>query len=86
MGPDGNLWYTTLLDGNSIGRITTFGFVTNFTDPKLHVPLGITAGPDGNLWFTNVNDNSIGRITPTGVVTTFHDATVKRTVVHHRGS
>ena len=36
--------------------------VSNFTDPSISSPDGITAGPDGGLWFTNEGNNSIGRI------------------------
>ena len=61
-GPDGALWFTNYdPQSNSIGRITTTGTVTNYTDPGIRNPVGIVAGPDGALWFTN--DNSIGRIT-----------------------
>ena len=38
---------------NSIGRITTAGTVTNYTDPSISDPVGIAVGPDGALWFTN---------------------------------
>ena len=60
-GPDGALWFTNA--GNSIGRITTAGVVTNYTGTGISNPSGITAGPDGALWFTNSGNNSIGRIT-----------------------
>ena len=64
-GPDGALWFTNFV-GNSIGRISTSGVVSNYTDPSISEPTGITAGPDGALWFTNFgggNDpGSIGRI------------------------
>ena len=53
-GPDGALWFTN--DTNSIGRITTAGVVTNYTDPASTVPIRITAGPDGALWFTNTGE------------------------------
>jgi hypothetical protein len=45
------------------GRITTAGVVTNYADPSISSPEGITAGPDGALWFTNFSNSSIGRIT-----------------------
>ncbi len=44
--------------------------VTNYTDPSIYEPFGITAGPDGALWFTNY-PTSIGRISPAGVVTNY---------------
>ena len=56
---------------NSIGRITSTGVVTNYTDSTIDGPNGITAGPDGALWFTNSWGNSIGRITTSGVVTNY---------------
>ena len=69
-GPDGAMWFTNL-SGNSIGRITTAGMVTNFTGTALVGPATITAGPDGVRWFTNRRGNSIGRITTAGVVTSY---------------
>jgi virginiamycin B lyase len=73
-GPDGAVWFTE--SNNAIGRITTAGVVTNFTDPSIASPAGITAGPDGALWFTNFNNSSIGRITTSGVVTNFTDPSI----------
>jgi len=75
-GPDGALWFTNG-DNDSIGRITTAGMITNFTDPSVARPDGIAAGPDGALWFTNAGNNSIGRITTAGVITHFADPTIK---------
>lgn len=50
-GPDGNMWVT--LDGaTDVARITRAGVVTEFDDPAVSLPVGITAGPDGNLWVT----------------------------------
>ncbi len=69
-GPDGALWFTNLY-GNSIGRITTSGTVTNYTGTGVITPVGIAAGPDGALWFTNLYGNSIGRITTSGTVTNY---------------
>jgi virginiamycin B lyase len=43
--------------------------ITNYTDPSIGRPSGITAGPDGALWFTNYTNNTIGRISTDGVVT-----------------
>ena len=47
--------------------------VTNYNDPSIMGPWGITAGPDGALWFANADDdrNSIGRITTAGTVTSY---------------
>ena len=65
-GPDGALWFT---NRDSIGRITTGGTVTSYSDASISGPWGIAAGPDGALWFTNYRGNSIGRITTSGTVT-----------------
>ena len=70
VGADGALWFTNYSDG-SIGRITSTGVVSNFTDPSIQAPLGIAAGSDGALWFTNWRDGSIGRITTDGVVSNY---------------
>jgi len=51
-GPDGALWFTNY-GGDPIGRITTAGKVSTFTDRSIHNPVGITTGPDRALWFTN---------------------------------
>src|SRR5579863_9575317 len=53
-GPDGNLWFTELLQngGSSIGRITTSGNITEFPLSSVTTfPSSITAGSDSNLWF-----------------------------------
>ena len=69
-GPDGNLWFTDA--HHSVGRITTAGTVTRYTDSSVvSSPGGIVAGPDGNLWFANSGGGKIGRITPGGVITGF---------------
>ncbi|HUI05210.1 MAG TPA: hypothetical protein VLZ77_16850 [Acidimicrobiales bacterium] len=57
--------------GGSVGRITTSGAVTTYTDATMASPAGITAGPDGALWFTNSLGGSIGRITTSGAVTAY---------------
>ena len=69
-GPDGALWFTNY-GGNSIGRVTTSGRVTNYTGTGIDGPVGITTGPDRALWFTNSKNNSIGRITTGGKVTNY---------------
>jgi hypothetical protein len=55
----------------AIGRITTTGSVTNYTDASISEPQAIVAGPDGALWFTDRTVKGIGRITTAGVVTKF---------------
>jgi streptogramin lyase len=68
------LWFANSTN-NSIGRITTAGAVTNFADPTMKAPYGITPGSDGALWFTN--DASIGRITTGGAVTNYFASGLK---------
>jgi virginiamycin B lyase len=79
-GPDGALWFTNEgpLEGNhgfhgpgSIGRIATSGVVSNFSNPAIDNPVGITTGPDGALWFTDIGSDLIGRITAGGTISTY---------------
>ena len=77
-GPDNALWFTDQ-GTNAIGRITTAGDVTEYTDPNSTIssPYDITKGPDNALWFTNWGNGSIGRIDPTShVITNYPDSTV----------
>lgn len=69
-GPDGALWFT-YTNNNAIGRITTSGVLSSFTDPRISRPWDIAAGPDGALWFLNTGNNTIGRITTKGHVTSY---------------
>jgi len=85
-GPDGALWFGTILPQpdvpgpSSIGRITTAGGITTYQFPEIdyeYAPVTITSGPDGALWFTTFNSfrpwdepGQIDRITTTGVATT----------------
>ncbi len=70
-GPDGALWFTD--PAGAIGRITTAGVVTAFSDPLLELPFMITAGADGNLWFTHLASDAIGKITPAGEISMYTD-------------
>jgi virginiamycin B lyase len=77
-GPDGALWfceYASPSTTSKIGRITTAGFLTEYTVPagSAGFPgvLEIHAGADGALWFTEFIANQIGRITTAGVITEF---------------
>ena len=88
-GPDGALWFVVNNSSgpNAIGKLTTSGQFTIFTNPSLgtanwygtdHKYLwDITPGPDGALWFSsemasNLNEGSwIGRISTSGVVTEY---------------
>lgn len=58
-GPDGNLWFTNP-EGDTVGRITPKGVVTEFQLAKQTHPQTITAGADGNLWFTMRLQDKIG--------------------------
>ena len=69
-GPDGALWFTNP-GNNTIGRITTYGQVTDYAGKGIGNTWVITAGPDGALWAGNWDTNSISRITTAGKVTTF---------------
>ncbi|HXJ63267.1 MAG TPA: hypothetical protein VNN79_05895 [Actinomycetota bacterium] len=64
-GPDGNMWFTNA-DGDSIGRITPKGVVTEFKLAKNSHPQTITAGADGNLWFTERLQDAIGVMDTSG--------------------
>ncbi len=67
-GPDGNLWFTTILK-NAIGKITTAGVITEYPLPKESHLMDITSGPDGDLWFTN--EDKIGKVTTSGEITEY---------------
>lgn len=69
MGPDGNMWFTSLSGG--LGRITSAGQISSIPVPHLSATDGITTGPDGNLWFSATYDNKIVRVTPSGKVSLF---------------
>ena len=76
-GPDGALWFINW-GADSIGRITTAGVTTNYSQgincpAEAHwaEPADIAAGPDGALWYTDRGADSIGRITTAGVVTIY---------------
>jgi virginiamycin B lyase len=69
-GPDGALWFSNPRN-RSIGRITTYGWVTSYRGHGIGNPWPITAGPDGALWAGNWNTHSISRITAAGKITTF---------------
>src|SRR5262249_54117284 len=58
-GPDGNMWFTNPT-GDTIGRVTPAGVVTEFQLAKGTLPKTITAGADGNLWFTMQSQDKIG--------------------------
>ena len=75
-GPDGALWFANYVS-HSVGRITTGGAVSSYTDPSVDFPYGIASGPDGALWFANNSNNSIGRITTGGVIGDYTDPSIR---------
>lgn len=82
-GSDGALWFTNTSAGESsnttcsgrfaIGRITTRGKMTFYTDRSLLFPGSLFTGPDGALWFLNGGCGgvplSLERMTTSGIVT-----------------
>jgi len=75
-GADGNLWFAdsnfASTGGNSIGKITPSGVITNYPIPTSNaLTIGIAVGPDGNVWFVENLAKQIGKITPAGVVTEY---------------
>jgi streptogramin lyase len=69
VGADGNLWFAT---GDSIGRITPQGAITEFPVSGDVGARRVAAGADGNIWF---GGGAIGRITPQGQMTLFRPST-----------
>jgi streptogramin lyase len=67
-GPDDNLWF---MAKDAIGRMTTSGDVTMFTEGLAadSIVVSLTIGPDHNLWFTDIG--RVGRITTDGTITEF---------------
>jgi streptogramin lyase len=64
-GTDGALWFTESASPGRIGRITTGGDITEFTEGLTpdRAPWMIAPGPDGNMWFTeNANPGALARI------------------------
>ena len=61
-GPDGALWFTESAAPGRIGRITTEGDITEYSNGLLLIsnPWFISAGPDGNMWFTGNNLPGLG--------------------------
>jgi hypothetical protein len=65
-GPDGALWFTESTAPGRIGRITTEGDITEYSNGFSSIlnPWYIAAGPDGNVWFTGNNvQGNVGWIT-----------------------
>ena len=74
-GPDGNLWFTEIMQNGSvqaskIERITPTGTLSEFPLPSANTSAtNIITGPDGNLWF--IEGDKIARITPMGKISEF---------------
>ena len=64
-GPDGALWFTNYGLDPSIGRITSSGVISTYTDPSIKAPQDITTGPDGALWFVDPGASTLGRVATT---------------------
>jgi virginiamycin B lyase len=65
VGPDGNVWFTSV----GVGRITPTGKIAEFGAEGVG---DIVSGPDGNVWFTEpVWPAAIERVTPSGQITMF---------------
>jgi streptogramin lyase len=64
VGPDKNLWFT----GSHIGKITTYGTVTEYELPSGSEPTEITSGSGNYLWFTDRGTSKIGRISTSGEI------------------
>ncbi len=62
-GPDGNLWF---VERDYVGKITTSGVVTEYSEPTSLSLASLTVGPDRHIWFTSGQSNWIGRISLLG--------------------
>lgn len=81
LGNDGAVWFgENGLLGDSIGKITTSGAVTQYSLPEGKDVGPVAVGPDGNIWFSTATANPttgafiaayFGEITPQGVVTEY---------------
>ena len=82
-GPTGPCGSPT--DGsNSIGRITTAGVVTDYTDAGIADPTGSPPGLTAPCGSPTAGSNSIGRITTAGVVTIYTGSRLSATRRDHR--
>jgi hypothetical protein len=59
------IWFTGY-DGESIGRITPSGTITEFPIPGGGNPYGIISGPDGNVGFTEYRVDSVDLVNLSG--------------------
>lgn len=74
-GPDGALWIAEVCQSGSvwgIGRVTTSGVITHYTDANTSPGVGpIVTGSDGALWFVPNGIVGIGRMTTAGVTSMY---------------
>ncbi len=75
-GPEGNVWFTTVGNIKTVGKITPSGKITQYSLPgEKHEAGGMTVGPEGNMWFTmrgwEGSGEYIAKITPSGVITPY---------------
>ena len=83
-GPGNTVWFTAL-HANKIGRITTFGSITEYDIPTANAqPAGIIAGPnDGKMWFTEFNVDKVASLTmPLPQVVEFYNANLDNYFIH----
>jgi len=81
LGNDGAVWFSEDGElGDSIGKITTSGAVTQYALPEGVYVQHVAVGPDGNMWFSTGTTNPttgafiaayFGEITPQGVITEY---------------
>jgi streptogramin lyase len=81
LGNDGAVWFAEDGQlGDSIGKITASGAVTQYSLPEGKGVQHVAVGPDGNIWFSTSTANPttgafiaayFGEITPQGVVTEY---------------
>ena len=76
-GPDGALWFSEsnaiYANNNKVGRITTPGVFTAFSQTLNVCPCTFTVGPDNAVWIgeNGVSEGQIGRLTTQGTYTTY---------------
>lgn len=82
-GPDGNVWFTMASNPGTIGYITHYGALTEFTGGTTpgftanSYPVDITTGPDGRLWVAQYSYP--GRVTAVTTAGTFTEMAVNGT-------
>ena len=68
VGYDNAIWFVG--GGSALGRLTTTGSFTSFTNPGSGAQMmALAAGPDHNIWLTDYSPKKIGYSTLTGTFT-----------------